>query len=303
MPNYDCPLPPDDKWFISQNVRSSAFVADFINAASQNLFSGVVGARAYEKDPYIPATVIDVDDEWHVDVHINVAGLIPTLWCGWWCISLCCESLCGDTDYRFPHENQASIKINRPMPKDGYYPSNECCCWLIPVDPCCGITDCTITVRPHTIAESVCGGPYEVTLVVTFLTSCQIKEGDPKDPKNYRPGGIATSVQLPLLTFYDDEGGTTPSARFDTARFANIGKDTSGAIIAHFGLGVDVVGTAHDVNGSVTVEQHPVMLAPGPFQRLSGADKASLIRALDTFVEANPSINPLWKDLLAELKR
>ncbi len=303
MPKNDCPLPPDDKWFLDQNVRSSVFVADFINATSQSLFYGTVGARVYEKDPNTPATVIDVDDAWNVDVHINVAGLIPTLWCGWWCISLCCESLCGDTDYRFPHENQASIHIKRPTPKDGYFPRNDCCCWLIPVDPCCGITDCTITVQPNTIAESICGGPYEITLVVTFLTSCQIKDGDPNDPKNYRPGGIASSVELPLLTFYDDEGGTRPSTRFDKVRFGDIVRDTSGALIAHFGLGVDVVGTVHDVNGSVTVEQHPVPQAPGPYLRLSEADRASLIRALDTFIEANSSANPLWKQLLAELKR
>ena len=184
MANNQIPTPDKDPWFNLPNVKSSVFVADF-TTASQGLFYGKIGARDYETDPSIPLTVIDVDDQWHVDVHINVAGLLTQMWCGYWCISLCLKDICGSKYYRVPQIE---------------------CCYLLPVDPCSGILDHTINVREYLVKESVCGAPYKVSVIASFLTACQIKQGDKNDPGNYKPGGIAASVQLPLLTFYNDKG-------------------------------------------------------------------------------------------------
>ena len=70
MANNKNPSPDNDPWFNLPNVKSSAFVADF-TTDSQGLFYGKIGARDYETDPSIPLTVIDVDDQWHVDVHLG----------------------------------------------------------------------------------------------------------------------------------------------------------------------------------------------------------------------------------------
>ncbi len=192
----NCPSPDQDPWFQKPGVKTSDFVADF--TSDKNIFYGKVGAWVHEKDSSVPATVIDVDDAWQVDVHINVAGTL-TDWlccCGWWwCISCCLESMCGDEDYRFPD------------PDYGY------CCYLVEAcdsDDCCCICDYSISVPAYKVKESVCGAPYEATVIVTFLTKCKYKyvkeDYDPKNPKNYKPGAIATSVELPLLTFYSAEG-------------------------------------------------------------------------------------------------
>jgi len=173
------PKPSVDPWFESKYRRSAELVADF---ADEHLFTGRVGAWIHETGSTAPATVIDVDDEWQVEVHINTAGFLTHMWCGWWCVRLCCECICGDMHHRFP--------------------KGDPCCWLVPIDPCCGCRDFTITVPAYAMQESVCGDPCKCWLIITHITPCKIKEGDDKDPRNYRPGAIAGSVELPNLTFY-----------------------------------------------------------------------------------------------------
>jgi hypothetical protein len=95
-----------------------------------------------------------------------------------------------------------------------------------------------------------------------------------------------------------------PSTRFANARFGKITRDAYGVIIGQFGLGVDIAGTIHDAHGIVTAEQHVVPMPPGPFQRLSPADRASLIVALEMLVNGSqPSADPLWVQVLNDLKK
>ena len=94
------------------------------------------------------------------------------------------------------------------------------------------------------------------------------------------------------------------SKRLDNARFADITRDTSGAIMAHLGLGVDMVGTVHDARETITFEQHVVPLPPSPFRHLSAADRASLAAALSQFIATAPSpVDPLWQQLLEDVQR
>lgn len=95
-----------------------------------------------------------------------------------------------------------------------------------------------------------------------------------------------------------------PSTRFNNARFSDIAQDRNGAIVGHFVLGVDVAGMIHDAHEIVTVEQHVVPMPPGHFRRLSHADRASLIAALENFINtAQPPANPLWNQVLADLQK
>ncbi|MDQ6613949.1 MAG: hypothetical protein M3083_04185 [Actinomycetota bacterium] len=88
-----------------------------------------------------------------------------------------------------------------------------------------------------------------------------------------------------------------PSHRFDTARFGAITHDEStGTLFGHLVLGVDMAGTVHDYAHKLSFEQHLVVLPPGPFRRLSPADRASLARAL----RANPPPDPTWQQIVAD---
>lgn len=95
-----------------------------------------------------------------------------------------------------------------------------------------------------------------------------------------------------------------PSTRFVNARFGEITSDAHGVIIGQFVLGVDIAGTIHDAHQIITIEQHVVPMPPGPFQHLSPADRASLIVALETFINgAQPPADPLWSQVLNDLKK
>jgi hypothetical protein len=185
--------PPADQWWTS--ITPVNLVIDFPPLV------GVINALFYaeirEAGTQVPATVIDVDDAFAVDIHLelNVVSPLQNLLCGFWCISLCLESLCDDYDYRFPRDS---------TDPPGY------CCLLVPFN--CNTTyDATICVPGGIVKESECGSAYEGTIIVTLLSACKRPSAppdcDPADPGCYIPAGAAGSFQLPLLTFYDDTGG------------------------------------------------------------------------------------------------
>ena len=96
---------------------------------------------------------------------------------------------------------------------------------------------------------------------------------------------------------------TAPSNRFDFVRFATVAHGPR-AIVATLGIGVDIVGTVRDARGTITFSQHVVPRGPGiPFRRLSAPDRASLAKALRTFVATHPHTSPLWRQLLRDLSR
>jgi hypothetical protein len=91
-----------------------------------------------------------------------------------------------------------------------------------------------------------------------------------------------------------------PSVRFNATRFGAIVKTTSGALVGHFDVGFDVVGTLHDTRRSITVETHVVPLHPNRFRRLNEADRQSLATALDGAIKGE-EIDPLWQQILQDL--
>ena len=177
-------IKPADGWW--KSVTPQELVVDF--APFQKLLFAKLYAEVREGNSTATATVIDTDDEWAVDIHLEVSGPLGYVICGYWCISCCLDNMCGDRDYRFPQ---------------GPY-----CCELIPLNPCgYGVYDTTICVPGNVVKESECGAPYEATVIVTVLSSCLKQGGNPKDPGSYRPLGVAGSFELPMLTFYDDTSG------------------------------------------------------------------------------------------------
>ncbi len=97
--------------------------------------------------------------------------------------------------------------------------------------------------------------------------------------------------------------GPGASNRFENARFAEISKDAGGGIVGHLGLGIDTVGTVHDAGGSVTFSFHVIIFPPGPFQPLSPPDLDSLVAALTTYLDDTPQADPLWRELLTDLRK
>jgi hypothetical protein len=184
--------PPADYWWNS--ITPVNLVVDF--PPLQGVINADFYAEIREAGTTTPATVIDVDDAFAVDIHLdlNVNSPLQYLLCGFWCISFCLDSLCGENDYRFPGGSDNS---------SGY------CCQLVPFN-CNTSYDTTICVQGGIVHESECGSPYEGTVIVTLLSSCfrpGLVDPDPNDPGSYIPVGAAGSFQLPLLTFYDDTGG------------------------------------------------------------------------------------------------
>lgn len=96
--------------------------------------------------------------------------------------------------------------------------------------------------------------------------------------------------------------GPGASNRFEGARFAGIGKDAGGGIVGHLGLGIDTAGTVHDAGGRVTFSFQVIPLPPGPFQPLSPPDLDSLVAALTTYLDDTPQADPLWRELLTDLR-
>jgi hypothetical protein len=118
------------------------------------------------------------------------------------------------------------------------------------------------------------------------------------------PPGLDAGLFHAFLAHARLEVSRQPSSRFTDARFGDIARAPDGAIVAHYGIGVDVAGTVHDAAGRITAEQHVVPMTPGRFRRLSRSDRLSLAAAIDRFVQtAPPPVSPLWAELAADAGR
>ncbi len=183
-PPCDCIKPVDGWW---KSLKPCNLVYDL--ATPPYLFSGKFYAQVRECDSQTTATVIDVDDAWLVDIHIEVGGLIPKLWCGHWCISVCLESMCGGKAYRFPRD----LKDDPP----GY------CCQLDCLKQRKTDYDEMICIPKGIVKPDECGSPYELTVIITVLGDCQYKPGHKCDPLTYYPIGIAGACEVAHLMFYE----------------------------------------------------------------------------------------------------
>jgi len=192
VPPIPCSKPADNWW---SGLTPQPLVVDLPG------LQGIITADFYAQirdltasPPTAPATVIDVDDDFAIDIHLEltISNPLQYLLCGYWCISVCLESMCGTNRYRFPRDATSPA---------GY------CCVLLPFT-CEGTFDLTICVPGGTVQEDECGSPYEGTVIVTLLSQCRKpgkEEADKCDPATYRPVGAAGAVELPLLTFYSDQ--------------------------------------------------------------------------------------------------
>lgn len=122
-----------------------------------------------------------------------------------------------------------------------------------------------------------------------------------KSEQHRQHTGVDQSVVQLFVHLLTQALRSEPSARFDHARFGDVAKDASGAIVGHLGFGVDMAGTVHDASGAVTFEQHVVPMHPGAYQSLSRADRGSLAANLEKFLAGSP--NPLWSEVVSDLKK
>lgn len=101
-----------------------------------------------------------------------------------------------------------------------------------------------------------------------------------------------------FIDLIEDALNTQPAIRFDIAHFETVTQDERGILFGHLVLGIDMVGTVRDVGGSLSYEQHVVVMEPGTYRTLSSADRASLAQAL---AAASPT-EPLWRRILADAR-
>jgi len=118
-------------------------------------------------------------------------------------------------------------------------------------------------------------------------------------PKDLTPDMAALRAFIEVLA---GKVGAAASNLFEQARFAGITKDACDAIVAHLGLGIDTAGTLYDAGGTVSFSTHVIPLPPGPFQPLSQPDRDSLVAALTTYLDNTPQADPLWRELLNDLR-
>jgi hypothetical protein len=186
-------IAPTGGWWLTA-PSSCTLVVDSEFQASLLGLAGNVFAQTRECDATAVTHVIDIDDNWVIDVHITLTSPLPNPVCGYWCVSACLESMCGPERYRFPQDSD----IDSP-------PSQNCCC-LVATNQFQSDYEIRICIPAGVVYESVCGAPYELTVIVTLLSHDPIPKsppGDPCDPRSYMPFGVACAVELPLMTFYD----------------------------------------------------------------------------------------------------
>ena len=184
--NLGC-VAPTPNWWIPPPPAACPLVVDVELGLTG--FAGNVFAQTRECQNATASSVIDIDDDWVIDVHITLTGTTPNLICGLWCVSACLESMCENKHYRFPHDSASP-------------PSQYCCC-LVETNQFQSAYEIRICI-PHGVVDvNECGAPYELTVIVTLLSRDQMKQGDKCDPGTYMPLGVATACELPLMTFYD----------------------------------------------------------------------------------------------------
>jgi len=178
-------VPPEPNWWTSPTTTSCDLVVDPEFGIT---LTGTVYAQVRECTDTAVARVIDIDDDWVIDVHITVPNKLSFI-CGHWCISACLESMCGPKYYRFPRDSASN--------------GSQYCCCLVETNQFQTDYDISICIPAGKVDVDECGAPYELTVIVTLLSESQMKQGDKCDPGTYMPLGVATACELPLMTFYD----------------------------------------------------------------------------------------------------
>jgi len=154
-----------------------------------------------------------------------------------------------------------------------------------------------------TISTWVHSGPTSVPRDMTEEEIATLHAALDGQSKQTVPGVDLEALETFTHYLAEAAASAQPSNRFDQARFGQIHKDHAGTLIGSMGIGVDVAGLVHDAHGSVSVATYVVTMKPGPFLPLSKADQASLVRALEKAMSKTPPPDPLWGDVLRDLKK
>jgi hypothetical protein len=177
---------PSDKWWLTAPTHCDLVVDPEFSVS----LTGTVYAQARECQNTTASTVIDIDDDWVIDIHIALTSAPPIGICGNWCVSACLESMCGPNYYRFPRDST----------------DRKYCCCLVETDQFQTDYIIRFCIPGGIVKENECGSPYELTVIVTLLSrdpNPNKPNGDPCDPGTYVPFGVAAACELPLMTFYD----------------------------------------------------------------------------------------------------
>jgi hypothetical protein len=155
-----------------------------------------------------------------------------------------------------------------------------------------------------TISTHVHSGPSTLPRDMTPEEIKELRAALEGQAKQTIPGADMTALET-VVEYLERGMSSKPSGRFDHVRFGEIHKDPAGMLIGSLGIGIDVVGVLHDAQGEITLATHVVPLkGPGQFHKLSKADEASLASALEKYIAgAKPKANPLWEQVLRDLKK
>lgn len=147
--------------------------------------AGDIVARITESDGESPARIIDANEDWHVDVWLQLTGSLLPMICGSLAFRLIAENIGpGGDDYE-READKGLVKLN-PC-GDGRYHAR-------------------ISVPANDIKVENTGTPYKLVVAATYLTVCPLrkKQGAPYESlgaNDLRPGAMAAMVNFPMTLF------------------------------------------------------------------------------------------------------
>jgi hypothetical protein len=145
---------------------------------------GDIVARITESDGESPARIIDANENWYVDVWLQLTGsLLPMI--------------CGSLAFRLIGENIGPGGDDYEREADG---------GLVSLNPCGnGRYHARISVPANDIQVENTGTPYKLVVAATYLTVCPLKKrnGEYSKPgaNDLRPGAMAAMVTFPMTLF------------------------------------------------------------------------------------------------------
>lgn len=147
--------------------------------------NGEIVARITESDGESPARIIDANENWHVDVWLQLHGsLLPMI--------------CGSLAFRLIAENIGPGGDDYEREADG---------GLVSLNPCGnGRYHARISVPANDIKVENTGTPYKLVAAATYLTVCPLRKREGAQSSrpganDLRPGAMAAMVTFPMTLF------------------------------------------------------------------------------------------------------
>jgi len=141
-------------------------------------------ARIREADELTTTRIIDANNDWAVDVHWQLSGILAPMICGLWNVRLILENLGPDGDDLALQNDEGLIQLD-PAGNGSY--------------------DAHFSIPGGTVSVGTSGVPYEVDVVLSYLSNAVLNPNlPPTDPGHYVPGPMAGMVEFPLTLFFDE---------------------------------------------------------------------------------------------------